>query len=227
MRHTPCLILALAGIGLTGCSDQAIRPTTPTPHALSGLPLELTIRQRSTHPVPEDDHKLLITLDDITRGQVMVSVATPDGQPLLAPRSMTPNTAATFNLHGQPLVLSLTQLENALLGDDSANFTLTEDTRQLTETQKIERLIQGIADMPDAVFIRNGSEHSAKKAASHLRRKWNAAGDRITTALDFVEHLASRSSMTGKPYHIRTPDGQVTPSRDYLIQQLERMTAEG
>ncbi|MEM1213617.1 MAG: DUF5329 domain-containing protein [Planctomycetota bacterium] len=227
MRQALTLILALTSLCLASCSQQPAPASPPTPPPLSGLPLEITLAQRSTTPTPDTDAKLLITLDDITRGQVIVSVATPDGQPLLAPRSMTLNATAPFKLDGQPLLLSLTSLDNSLTGDDFATFTLTEDTGQLTETQKIERLIQGIADMPDALFIRNGSEHAADKAASHLRRKWDAAGDRITTAHDFIEHLASRSSMTGKPYHIRTPDGQTTPSRDYLLHQLDLMKADG
>ncbi|MEM6393230.1 MAG: DUF5329 domain-containing protein [Planctomycetota bacterium] len=226
MRRTLSLLLAFTTLAFTGCSEPSAPPPAPSPAALSGLPLEITIRQRSTVPVPENDGQLLITLDDVTRGQVIVSVATPDGQPLLAPRSMQPNTSTDLFFNGQPLRLTLTQLDNSLTGDDFATFTLTEDTGRLTETQKIERLIQGIADMPDAVFIRNGSEHAADKAASHLRRKWNAVGDRVTTAEQFIEHLASRSSMTGKPYHIRTPDGQTTPSRDYLLKQLQLINAE-
>src|SRR3712207_140649 len=63
-----------------------------------------------------------------------------------------------------------------------------------SEPQKIERLIQTVAELKDAKFIRNGSEYDAKQAAEHLRRKWQAAGDKVSSAEQFIDLIASKSS---------------------------------
>jgi hypothetical protein len=93
----------------------------------------------------------------------------------------------------------------------------------LTETKKIELLIEKVERMEGAKFLRNGALHETAEAAEHLRRKWKAAGDRIKTADEFVEHLASKSSTTGKPYEIQMPDGSVVSSGPYLRERLREI----
>jgi len=96
---------------------------------------------------------------------------------------------------------------------------------QLSEAQKIERLIASIEQLQGAVFIRNGSEHGAVQAAAHLRRKLDYAGRRVRTADQFIEHLATGSSMTGKPYRIRFADGRSVESAAYFREQLRKLEA--
>ncbi|NWJ40768.1 MAG: DUF5329 domain-containing protein [Geothrix sp.] len=91
------------------------------------------------------------------------------------------------------------------------------------EAQKIEALIQAVADLQGAVFIRNGTEHSPKEAADHLRLKWKNAGRRVKTAPEFIQYCASGSSLSGKPYEIRLQDGRTVPARDWLWTELKRM----
>ncbi len=71
------------------------------------------------------------------------------------------------------------------------------------------------------VFLRNGSEHDATKAASHLSDKWESAGDRVTTAEQFIEEIASRSSTTGRTYEMRLEDGSLVPAADWLRARLK------
>src|SRR5688572_16913794 len=80
---------------------------------------------------------------------------------------------------------------------------------ELTESQKIEHLIDHVANMKGAVFVRNGSDHSPAEAAKHLKDKWKRAGSKIKTAEQFIENLASKSSMSGEIYKIRFEDGTV------------------
>lgn len=89
----------------------------------------------------------------------------------------------------------------------------------LSEQDKIERMLSALT-ASDAVFIRGGSEYTGKEAASHLRMKWNAAGDRVQTAQQFIDLLASSSSASGKPYSIRAVDGRVAPSREWFTALL-------
>lgn len=69
-------------------------------------------------------------------------------------------------------------------------------------------------------FIRNGAEYGPKEAADHLRQKLSSAGERVKTAEDFIEGLASKSSVSGKPYLIKTADGKIVPAAEWLGKAL-------
>jgi hypothetical protein len=88
--------------------------------------------------------------------------------------------------------------------------------RESIEDQKIEFLISAVAELPDAVFIRNGSEYSARQAADHMRLKLRRAGDRVKTVDDFIVYCATGSSVSGQPYTIKFHDGRVVRSEDFL-----------
>jgi len=91
------------------------------------------------------------------------------------------------------------------------------------ETAKIEALIAAVEARPDAVFIRNGSEHRADAAADHLRLKWRHAGDRIANARDFIRYCATKSSLTGRKYRIRFKDGREVDSADFVLAELAKL----
>ena len=58
----------------------------------------------------------------------------------------------------------------------------------------------------DCIFIRNGKEHDPEAAKDHLTLKRNRGKRYYSNADEFIENLASSSSWTGKPYHIRCGD---------------------
>jgi hypothetical protein len=118
----------------------------------------------------------------------------------------------------------------ALLGAHPAFAAATparppSSAAHLSEAQKIEALIASVGQLKGAVFIRNGSEHQAPEAAAHLRRKLDYAGKRIHTAEQFIDKLATGSSMTGKPYRIRFADGHSVESAVYFREQLRKLEA--
>lgn len=92
-----------------------------------------------------------------------------------------------------------------------------------SEAQLIETLIQAVANLQGAVFLRNGTEHTPQQAADHLRLKWKNAGGRVKTAPDFIRHCASGSSMSGRPYEIRLKDGRTVLARDWFWTELKRL----
>jgi hypothetical protein len=94
---------------------------------------------------------------------------------------------------------------------------------KLTEKQKIEALIKSVEDLEDAKFYRNGALHDAKSAASHLRMKVDNAGGRVRTTLDFIEKIASKSSISGKNYKIIFADGSEVTTRAYFFQELKKL----
>ena len=91
------------------------------------------------------------------------------------------------------------------------------------EAEKIEKLIAVVAGLDDAVFIRNGDEHTCAEAADHLRQKWDRSRDEIETAKDFIRIAASVSSMSGEPYLIRWKNGTEMRSADFLEAELAKL----
>jgi hypothetical protein len=89
-----------------------------------------------------------------------------------------------------------------------------------TEPEKIELLIQSVAQLTHAKFVRNGSEYDAAAAADHLRLKLRNAGSRVKTADDFIRYCGSVSSMSGQPYRIRWDDGREETSEAFLRARL-------
>jgi len=94
--------------------------------------------------------------------------------------------------------------------------------QSLTEEQKITELINYI-EKSEAMFVRNGSEYSGVKAAEHLRMKRKKAGDRIKTAKDFIDYIASKSSSSGEPYYMKFKNGQKIQVRDILLHELKKI----
>jgi hypothetical protein len=96
-------------------------------------------------------------------------------------------------------------------------------TFQMTEKQKIEYLIQSIEKLDGAKFYRNGLWYGPKEAADHLRMKLNNAGSRVKTARQFIDNIATESSMSGLSYKIKFKDGRVVESKVFLNQQLSKL----
>jgi len=92
--------------------------------------------------------------------------------------------------------------------------------RALTPTAEIESLLGYLGGLDGAVFIRNGSEHTAAEAVSHLRLKWDKQRDQIATAEDFIRLCGTQSSLSGQPYQIRFKDGTTRPCADVLTARL-------
>ena len=93
------------------------------------------------------------------------------------------------------------------------------------EQSRIERLIHFVESQKDMKFIRNGSEYSCADAAKFLRGKLESMGGEVTTAREFIERIASKSSMSGQPYHVKFADGRLMPAAQFLAEELKRMDA--
>ena len=69
-------------------------------------------------------------------------------------------------------------------------------------------------------FIRNGTEHSGAEGAQHLRDKLARVGNRVKTTEDFINGIASKSYLSGKPYLVKFADGHTQPTGDWLRAHL-------
>jgi hypothetical protein len=97
--------------------------------------------------------------------------------------------------------------------------------QQDIEQQKIAYLINSVATLEGATFIRNGTEYDAARAADHMRLKLRFAGSRVKTAEDFITCCGTGSSVSGTKYTIRLHDGRVVDSATYLHGKLAEYEA--
>jgi hypothetical protein len=91
------------------------------------------------------------------------------------------------------------------------------------EEARIERLIAFVEAQTTIRFVRNGSAYSPADAAKFLRGKYKKMGEHVTTAQQFIEQIASKSSTTGEAYLIRYADGRQVPAARFLGDELQRM----
>ena len=92
--------------------------------------------------------------------------------------------------------------------------------QQDVERQKIAYLIDSVAPLQGATFIRNGTEYDAARATDHMRLKLRFAGSRVKTAEDFITYCGTGSSVSGTRYTIRFRDGHIVDSAMFLHDRL-------
>ena len=112
-----------------------------------------------------------------------------------------------------------------LAGAVSVLATTVEAAPPPHEQSRIERLIHFVETQKDMKFIRNGTEYTCAEAAKFLRGKLEAMGGEVTTAREFIERIATKSSMSGQPYHVKFADGKLIPAAQFLGDELKRMEA--
>jgi hypothetical protein len=93
------------------------------------------------------------------------------------------------------------------------------EAREAKANEEIEFLLNHVATS-DVRFIRNGTAYDAKQAADHLRSKLGAAGERVKSAEDFINGVATKSYFSGNPYLVKLQDGKTTPAATWLLQAL-------
>ena len=95
------------------------------------------------------------------------------------------------------------------------------------EEQKVDALIQLVSSMREDKFIRNGKEYDTAKAVELIKYKYNKEKLSLTTATEFIEKCAAKSSTTGMPYQIKFPDGTVKTSEEFLKEKLADIEKNG
>lgn len=72
-------------------------------------------------------------------------------------------------------------------------------------------------------FYRNGSWHGGQEAESHLRMKYDymLRKGSLTSADQFIDEVATRSSLSGEPYAVRCGAEPPQPSATWLKSRLQ------
>lgn len=86
---------------------------------------------------------------------------------------------------------------------------------------EIDHLLQYLSES-GCTYLRNGSEHSARDAVAHIRKKADYYEDDIDSTERFIELSASRSTLSGKSYVIRCPGLPEQDSNAWLSAELNR-----
>ena len=83
----------------------------------------------------------------------------------------------------------------------------------------IDQLLKYVEES-NCTFIRNGKAYDSKKAAEHIRQKYDYFKEKIRTPEDFIELSATRSTATGRLYYIRCPGRAEIPTGEWLRAEL-------
>lgn len=91
---------------------------------------------------------------------------------------------------------------------------------------EIEHLLDYLG-ASDCEFYRNGSWYGPRKAAAHLRRKYEYYLDHADTpsAVEFIDTMASASSLSGQPYQVRCPGAGPVAAGAWFEAELSRHRA--
>ncbi|MBM9500008.1 YfeK family protein [Leptospira sp. 201903071] len=95
---------------------------------------------------------------------------------------------------------------------------------EFSDFQKDLNLLMNSLESCECKFIRNGAEHDPKEAREHMERKLKATDGRIQTVPGFIEHIGSKSSITGKPYLVKFADGKTLASAVWLKEKWEEIS---
>jgi len=91
--------------------------------------------------------------------------------------------------------------------------------------QQIQSLI-AVVRTSSLTFIREGTRHTPAEAAAHLESKYASGRDDIHTVDEFIDKVASKSSLSGEPYSIELPGGRVVDSGQWFREQYAKLQQE-
>ena len=89
--------------------------------------------------------------------------------------------------------------------------------------QEIQHLFEFISQS-NCIFIRNNTEYPAKEARDHIQTKYDFAKRWVGSAEQFIDRIATKSSISGNRYQIRC-QGKLLYTDKWLKQELARYRA--
>ena len=121
----------------------------------------------------------------------------------------------TTSLPKRHLLMALAASALALAGIGSASAD-----PDVVAQAEIDHLLVFVG-ASSCTFVRNGTPGTATQARDHLAGKYQFAKGRISTAEEFIQNLATQSSMSGEPYIIRCGKND-QPAGVWLVEELRR-----
>ncbi|CAH0126549.1 DUF5329 domain-containing protein [Pseudomonas mediterranea] len=97
---------------------------------------------------------------------------------------------------------------------------------QAQATPQATQEIRGLLDFvehSECQFVRNGEAFAGPEARAHLEKKLDYLEDKnkVNSAEDFIDLAATKSSMSGRDYEVRCPEG-TQPAGAWLKRELQK-----
>ncbi len=105
------------------------------------------------------------------------------------------------------------------------SLLLTAPAMALTpqEEIRVDKLLTELGKQSSISFIRNDTEYNAVDAESHLRLKLSKTKKRLKTTEQFIDNVASKSSISGSEYQVKVSDQQTVTANQYLHDLLKKV----
>nr|WP_314267040.1 DUF5329 family protein [uncultured Moellerella sp.] len=91
------------------------------------------------------------------------------------------------------------------------------------EEIRVDKLLTELGKQSSISFIRNDTEYNAVDAESHLRLKLGKTKKRLKTTEQFIDNVASKSSISGSEYQVKISDQQTVTANQYLHDLLKKV----
>jgi hypothetical protein len=112
-------------------------------------------------------------------------------------------------------LLALTLSAGILLAGTSPTAA---DPDEAAETE-IAALLAAIG-ASNCTFFRNEAPGTAAEAKAHLERKYRYLRKKVESPETFIDRVASKSSVTGRPYLVECPGKPRQQARQWLLERL-------
>ncbi|MFH1421696.1 MAG: DUF5329 family protein [Planctomycetota bacterium] len=178
------------------------------------------VYQHRCGSIPGTNDYLLVRLDDITGGQVLLSIENANYKSIIDKTAVKAGDVLEFTFGENKYKLFVKQLVNVLIGDDWSEIEVFQ--LDANERTMIFHLLKEIEES-DMTFIREGKEYTAREAAAHLRGKFEKEISGVNSLDEFIEKIASSSSTTGNPYYVKLKDGTKLTSAEWLKKKAENI----
>ena len=132
--RTVLVLSSVTLLYLTGCATMR-RPKLELPED----PASLTIIQREAKEIPGSRGTLLVSIGDITGGQVILSIYGPGLKPIVDYTSVSPGDIVPFTVHDQQYYLLVKELRNFIIGDDIAVFEISTIRPLVQDPSSVQR----------------------------------------------------------------------------------------
>lgn len=131
----------------------------------------------------------------------------------------------TMRADSRQMIFRLQRMMNFMAAGAFAAVLAIHASAQPTRpaTEEIQTLLAAM-EQSGCEFFRNGNWHTAVEARAHLVRKLAEVERKHTlhSADDFIDVVATRSSISGEPYRVRCPGVAPIDSAPWFRQTLER-----
>ena len=95
---------------------------------------------------------------------------------------------------------------------------------QPTTEQEIQHLLNYVKTTP-CQYERNGDLHAGKDAIKHIQKKYDYFEDEIQSSEDFIKYSATKSTISGRKYHVICKNKSKQESAAWLLEELKRFRA--